>query len=364
MNGVSGTGWRSGDAAFFAGRPDVGGGRDVSAERRVHSVLVVDDEALICVQLGEILEAAGHRLAGTAATAEQAVARARELAPDLVLMDIVMPGETDGLDACRIIQEELGIPVILVTAYGFEPYLSRVRGVAPYGYVLKPYADEQILAAVEVALSRRRNECASSRAQGLRVRETHHRAKNSFMLAHSLLRLRQEEVDSEEARRCLGEAAGQVFSLAKIHEHLHGLGEDETVDCRGYLEGLIRALVQVFGPAAARVRVELEADDLRLPAAQAIPCGLVLNELLTNVFKHAFPDGGEGAVTVSLRGSGDSVRLEVRDDGVGFSSRGGSRHEGLGMELISALAEQLGGWFRRSQAETGAACLLEFPRQP
>ncbi|MCM0754940.1 response regulator [Desulfovibrio aminophilus] len=363
MNGASGFGWRQGDSAFPVGRADAGNGvaTDGWHER---TVLVVDDEALICAQLGEILEAAGYRLAGTAASAEQAVARARALAPDLVLMDIVMPGETDGLDACRIIQEEMGIPVILVTAHGFEANQDRVRGVAPYGYVLKPYSDEQILAAVEVALSRRRTECASSRALGLRVRETHHRAKNSFMLAHSLLRLRQEEAGSEEARRSLGEAAGQVYSLAKIHEHLHGLGEDESVDCRSYLEGLVAALRKAFGPAAQRVRVELDAADLRLPAAQAIPCGLVLNELLTNVFKHAFPGGGGGTVWVGLRAGGETIRLEVRDDGVGFAPAERARHEGLGMELISALAEQLGGWFRRTESEGGAACLLEFPRQP
>lgn len=329
-------------------------------QRSVPLILVADDEAVICAQLGELLEGAGYALAGTAASTVQTVEQARALRPDLVLLDLVMPGGGDGLEACRLIQEELGIPVIMVTAYGFASYLNRVRGAAPYGYVLKPFSDEQVLAAVEVALARRRSELAAAAAGDMRVRESHHRAKNSFMLAHSLLRLRQDIADSQQTRETLAEAASQIHSLAKIHEHLRGQGGLDSVECRPYLEDLAAALRQAAGPAAERVAIRLEVDDLRLPAAKAIPCGLVLNELLTNALKHAFPGGRRGLVRVSLRREGESVRLEVQDDGVGFGA-GACRQGSLGMELVSALAEQLGGWFRRSSTENGAACRLEFP---
>jgi two-component sensor histidine kinase len=330
------------------------------AQRAVPFILVADDEALICAQLGELLEGAGYRLAGTAASTDQAVAQARALRPDLVLLDIVMPGQGDGLEACRTIQEELGIPVILVTAHGFGSYMGRVRGTAPYGYVLKPYSDEQVLAAVEVALARWRSERAVAAAQDIRVRESHHRAKNSFMLAHSLLRLRQDIADSPQTRETLAEAASQIHSLAKIHERLHGQGGLDRVDCRQYLEELVGGLCAAAGPAAERVGVLLDVEDLRLPAAKAIPCGLILNELLTNSLKHAFPGARNGNVRVTLTREGDSVRLEVCDDGVGFAP-GACREGSLGMELVSALAEQLGGWFRRSSGERGATCRLEFP---
>ena len=338
------------------------GGMDAGpdSQRTLPHILVADDEAVICAQLGELLEGAGYRIAGTAGNTEQAVAMAKSLRPDLVLLDIVMPGGGDGVEACRSIQEEMGIPVILVTAYGFASYLNRVRGAAPYGYVLKPYSDEQILAAVEVALARRRSELAAAAAGNMRVRESHHRAKNSFMLAHSLLRLRQDIAESEQTRETLGEAASQIHSLAKIHEHLHGQGDLDSVHCRPYVEELAGALRQAAGPSAARVAINLDVEDLVLPAAKAIPCGLILNELLTNALKHAFPGGRSGSVHVSLRGAGESVCLEVRDDGVGFTP-GACREGSLGMELVSALAEQLGGWFRRSSGERGATCHLEFP---
>src|SRR5512137_2605437 len=97
-------------------------------------ILIVEDEAVILLQLEEILHATGYTVAGLAASGEDAIEKARRLKPDLVLMDIVMPGKLDGIDAAKIITEELAIPVVFVTSYADDTIIEKAKSVKPYGY--------------------------------------------------------------------------------------------------------------------------------------------------------------------------------------------------------------------------------------
>jgi DNA-binding NarL/FixJ family response regulator len=121
-------------------------------------ILVVDDEPVIVEQLTESLEDMGFGIAGRAGTAQEAVAKARKLNPDLVIMDIVMPGDMDGIDACKIVQRELDIPVLLLSAHGEESMIDRADAVRPYGYVMKPFKNDQLRAAVQLAMGQKRSE--------------------------------------------------------------------------------------------------------------------------------------------------------------------------------------------------------------
>jgi CheY-like chemotaxis protein/DNA-binding PadR family transcriptional regulator len=121
-------------------------------------ILVVEDEAIILLQLEEILYAIGYTVAGLAASGEDAVEKARRLKPDLVLMDIVMPGRMNGIDAAKIITEELDIPVVFVTSYDDDTIIEKAKSVKPYGYIVKPFNELVIKATVEVALFRKTSE--------------------------------------------------------------------------------------------------------------------------------------------------------------------------------------------------------------
>ncbi len=118
-------------------------------------ILVVDDEAAITTHLEEKLNSMGYEVTGRASSGPEAVELARRLPPDLVLMDIVMEGEYDGIEAARILREELEIPVVFLTAYGDEHLISRAKSVRPLGYILKPFQDMALRAAIEVALFNR-----------------------------------------------------------------------------------------------------------------------------------------------------------------------------------------------------------------
>ncbi len=121
-------------------------------------ILVVDDEAIITMQLEERLSAMDYTVAGMAASGEDAVAKARSIRPDLVLMDIVMPGKLNGIEAAKIITGELDIPVVFVTSYADDAIIQKAKSVRPYGYIVKPFNELEIKAAIEVALFRKATE--------------------------------------------------------------------------------------------------------------------------------------------------------------------------------------------------------------
>jgi CheY-like chemotaxis protein/DNA-directed RNA polymerase subunit L len=121
-------------------------------------ILVVDDEAIIILQLEKRLSSMGYSIAGMAASGEDAVDMARRLHPDLVLMDIVMPGDMNGIEAAKIITTELDIPVVFVTSYADDAIIAQAKSVRPYGYIVKPFNELEIKAAIEVALFRKATE--------------------------------------------------------------------------------------------------------------------------------------------------------------------------------------------------------------
>jgi two-component system, response regulator PdtaR len=118
-------------------------------------ILVVDDEAIITMQLEERLTKMGYTVSGMAASGEEAIDKARRLRPDLVLMDIVMPGKMNGIEAANIVTRELDIPVVFVTSYADDAIIEKAKSVRPYGYIVKPFNELEIKAAIEVALFRK-----------------------------------------------------------------------------------------------------------------------------------------------------------------------------------------------------------------
>ena len=123
--------------------------------RTMSKILVVDDEAIITMQLEERLHAMGYTVVGMAASGEDAIDKARRLSPDLILMDIVMPGKLNGIEAAHTINSELDIPVVFVTSYADDAIIEKAKQVRPYGYIVKPFNELEIKAAIEVALFRK-----------------------------------------------------------------------------------------------------------------------------------------------------------------------------------------------------------------
>lgn len=121
----------------------------------MYKIMVVDDEVIITAQLERRLTLMGYDVVGRANSGEKSIDMAMRLRPDLILMDIVMPGEVDGIDAAGKIRKEMDIPIIFLTAYADDLYVSRAKEVEPYGYIVKPFQENEVRATIEVALYRK-----------------------------------------------------------------------------------------------------------------------------------------------------------------------------------------------------------------
>jgi PAS domain S-box-containing protein len=172
------------------------------------------------------------------------------------------------------------------------------------------------------------------------LRELHHRAKNNLQLIASLLDLAATSPGPD----VLAECRDRINSIALVHEKLYQKGTFARIDLNEYLRSLGEQVAHAWQrPANSAVQVSIETDDISLPLDAAIPCGLVINELLTNAFKHAFPSDRRGRVEVRAERQGPRITLSVSDDGVGIPPGGRQRTGHIGLELVHALARQLHG---------------------
>jgi two-component system, sensor histidine kinase PdtaS len=174
------------------------------------------------------------------------------------------------------------------------------------------------------------------------LREVHHRVKNNLQVICSLLRLQATESVSADAARHLRDSESRIRSMALIHEQLYRSADVARIDFDSYVAGLTRNLVAAVRVVERPVTLRLEVQAIPLELDVAIPCGLVVNELVANALEHAFPSDAPGTVTVRFSCSEGQAVLEVQDDGVGFSPPANGS-ETLGLRLVRALAKQLRG---------------------
>jgi PAS domain S-box-containing protein len=195
----------------------------------------------------------------------------------------------------------------------------------------------------------------------LLLREVHHRVKNNMQVISSLLAMQSTSGDPEVVKR-LEESQNRIRSIALIHEQLYRSTELEHIDVRSYLELLCSQLLQSFGKAG-QVRIELEADELTLDIDQSMACGLIVNELVTNAFKYAYPGERSGTIRLSLRERPDGERvLRVADDGPGLPAHTGGGQSTLGLSLVTTLARQLRGRVE-VDGTRGTDVRVHFPRK-
>jgi PAS domain S-box-containing protein len=192
------------------------------------------------------------------------------------------------------------------------------------------------------------------------LQEIHHRVKNNLQVITSLISLQSDVVKEEPVRRMFEEACNRVRAIAEIHELLYRSPDLARIDFGAYLKRLGQNLRAFYGAQAQHIRLEIHSD-VNLPLTEAIPCGLIVNELVTNSLTHAFPGDRKGRIEVSLGCSPQQCILKVTDDGVGIPSD--FRVEdanSLGLKLVSVLAQQLKGEVQIRNSR-GTAISVSFP---
>ena len=186
---------------------------------------------------------------------------------------------------------------------------------------------------------------ASLREKEILLREIHHRVKNNMQIISSLFNLQAGHVKDKDARRMLKEGQLRIRSMALVHEKLYQSRDLSKIDFADYLRSLSDHLFRFFRIDAGRIRLETDLEQVHLDINSAIPCGLLVTELMTNALTHAFPGKRNGVIGIRLlQGEGGIVELRVTDDGVGFPEAVDFRHtESLGLQIVSLLVGQLEG---------------------
>ena len=198
--------------------------------------------------------------------------------------------------------------------------------------------DARLLATTQEALGEQRK--ASSEREVL-LREIYHRVKNNLQIVQSLLRLGSRDLSPEQREPFEG-AVRRVGAMARVHTLLYNSPDLASIDFKDYLEELLKELSEGFAAEERSIVSVLDAHSMRVPLDTAVPLAFIAVELLTNSYRHAFPNGRKGRISVEIRHDEPFGTLRIDDDGIGVSSVPGAKRR-LGLTIVRKLVQQIGG---------------------
>ena len=185
------------------------------------------------------------------------------------------------------------------------------------------------------------------------IQEVHHRVKNNLQNIAAILRIQARRVESAEARQQLNDAVNRVMSMSVIHEFL-SQDEDRTINVRDVCQRIATQVKQVAVDPEQEIAIQVTGSGIRLPASQATPVALVINELILNAVEHGLRDRRQGRISIVLEDLGDAVHLVVEDDGIGLPPAfdPSQQQSSLGLQIVQTLVtDDLKGAFRMESAE-------------
>lgn len=194
--------------------------------------------------------------------------------------------------------------------------------------------------------------------------EIHHRVKNNLAVITGLLELQAYNTDSEEATDVLEISKTRINSIALIHEKLYQNENLSEICFQQYLQELTDIILASMSSQQIQMDINIDADPVMLTVNQGIPCGLILNEIITNAFKHAYPHKNEGQIKITLDKRGDDIYLSITDNGVGIPDEVDLENpESLGIKLIRTLSRQLNADAEFSTTNGGTTFSLHFTKE-
>ncbi|HQQ92992.1 MAG TPA: PAS domain S-box protein [Bacteroidia bacterium] len=194
------------------------------------------------------------------------------------------------------------------------------------------------------------------------LREVHHRVKNNMQVVSSILNLQSSYVSDEYALALLKESQNRIKTMAYIHESLYQNKSFSSVNFSEYVRTLINNIIHSYSYSKEKIRLELNIEPVILPLDSSIPAGLIINELVTNAIKHAFPGMRQGTITLDLKYEKEFVFLALKDDGVGFKDNVSFQNSNsLGLQLVNTLIEQIDGVYKfKSEKDIGTEIQVTF----
>lgn len=193
------------------------------------------------------------------------------------------------------------------------------------------------------------------------LKEIYHRVKNNLQVVSSLLYMQAKSIPDPTSRDLFLESSARVKSMALVHEMLYQSGNLACIEMHNYLQNLTKYLVEIYHVNISRIKLFIKSETVSLGIDEAIPCSLIVNELISNAYKHAFPDEKPGQIQVRIERIKKNILLQVSDNGIGFPSQVDFNNTStLGIQLVHALTKQLGGDIQLDTAH-GTTFTLVFP---
>lgn len=219
--------------------------------------------------------------------------------------------------------------------------------------VLRLEADARLLEQAKASLAEKE----------ILLREVHHRLKNNMQTIISLLRVSVRDWP-ETYQEAIRTTVRRMIAMVNVHQQLYRAPDMAELALGPYLESVVREIAVAEDADRRGVGCDVRYDDIRIDLNRALPLGLIMTECLTNAFKHGFPGDRTGSITVMLTTTGETAVLRVCDDGVGVPVAAGGAHNSLGIDLIEALARQIGGTSATRALSPGTEVTIKFPLSP
>lgn len=363
-------------------RPRGAAANEPPARTESARILVVDDEPLARQMFTDLLEAQGFRVVSVA-RGEEAFAFLPEV--ELVLLDAMLPGR-DGWAICREIKEQHDplLPIIMVTARTAPDDVVRTFAAGADDYVAKPFHVAELTARIASRLRVHRAEVAIKKAnqqlreladqnyqlyeqarrdaeeRSLLLRELDHRVRNNLSVILGLLSMERNRRPPRPAPEALASLENRLRSFLLVHEALRRQNY-RGVPIREIAEKLAQRLRNAWD-VERRIRIDIEGSSITLDERHGFALALALNEMLTNAYRHAFPEGRSGSIAISFTSRPGEVRVEVRDNGIGDRVAPQSHVVGSGRSIVQALVrDELGGRVEFNSTAEGTTATVVIP---
>jgi two-component sensor histidine kinase len=293
---------------------------------------------------------------------------------DLIAVDHYMPGQ-DGLatlDQIRRLPDPP--PVIYVTGSEESRVAVAALKAGAIDYIVKTVGEEffDLLArSIEQGMARVRTLAEKEQAEA-RLRESNerleamlyevnHRVANSLQLVSSFVYLQARSVEGADAKAALEDTQRRIAAIAQVHRRLYSGDRVDRVDMAGYLASLLKDLEETWSTPEAPRSITLSAEPVTLDTDQTVAVGVIVNELVSNACKYAYPPDQAGEVRVALLNQGDSFLLRVEDDGFGMPSDGSIKGTGIGSKLVNAMVANLKARLDHDPAHKGVRVTISAP---
>ncbi len=341
------------------------------------SVLFVDDNETIRQLYRRILEKHVNHLY-IAENGSNGLELYLKHKPDLVITDMVMP-VMNGLEMVKEIKKIAPeAKFVVMSAYSEKDSFIESIHLGVDGYLMKPVEAKKLLSLIDEfagitlmkweleAKEKKRQEAEEYLKKSLAekdvlLREVHHRVKNNMQIISSILSMQSRNIDDPKLKEVLQESQNRIHSMALIHENLYNHKNLANIMFSTYIKSLAGNIARTYSNQQANIHFDYQIDDAYLPMDLAIPCGLIINELISNSFKYAFVNRNEGIISIHFEATGnDMFLLTVADNGVGIPSDVNIlKTKSLGMKILHRLVQQIDGELT-SDFSNGTKFIIQF----